>query len=296
MGWISLFAFFLEEAWVNLRRHLVASLATVSTVALTVGLWTSFTSASKGLETLLAWEGKKLTELRVGLKLWVKEEQAKQVVEKVQKLPFVEQVRFVHKNEALKQMERAYGNAVPFQELIGHNPLPHSLEVVCRSPEWVTQCQKVLKTFPEVDWIGHHPEAVERFLAIVNGVKVTGAALSLVLALVAFALIHNDIQITVYGRRNEIRIMQLVGATAWTVRGPLIMEGVLYGIFGSLLAVAILGSLMRILSERVPTGFAQGLLHACQLDSMTVMTVLGLGLLLAGTSALIASIRLVRVV
>ncbi len=296
MGWISLLAFFLEEALVNLKRHLVATVATVSTVALTVGLWTAFRSVSRGTDALLLWEGKKLTTVRVGLKPSVTEEQGKGLAERVQKLPFVEHVRFLHKDEALSLLQKAYGNSAAFRDLIGHNPLPHALVVTCRSPADVPRCSKFLSNLPEVDWISHHPQAVARFLSIVHWVSLVGLILSLVLGVIAFALIHNDIQITVYGRRNEIRIMQLVGATVWTVRGPLIMEGLLYGLSGSAVAVLLLCGGIGLAIPRVPLGLLQGLLSSCQLTGGEALKVIGMGALLGGVSALMASLRLVRAV
>ncbi len=296
MNWLSLFAFFIEEALVNLRRHGLVAVATVTTVALSVGLWGLFALARRGAERWLLWESEKLERLCVFLKPATDEATAKKVMKKVRKLPQVASVRFVHKNEGLQKLQKLFGNSMPLQDLVGHNPLPHALEVTCHSPQSVTGCAERLQRFPEVDEVSFPAAAVERFVRFWRGMQWVATALSLLLAVVAFTLIYNAVRLSGYSRRDEIRIMQLVGATVWTVRGPLIMEGLIYGLLGSILTLALLGALRQLGMSVLEIGYLRSLIEATQIDNAWVGQIIALGTGLGVLSALVAAVRLVKAV
>ncbi len=305
VSWLSLLAFFLEEALVNLRRHSLVTVATVTTVAVTVGVWVFFALEAQAWERLLIWEGRKLNQLCVFLKPETGEKEAQEIAAKVKALPQVQQVRFVHKREGLEKLQQLFGNAVPLEDLVGHNPLPHALEVTCRSPADAAACAERIKKLPAVDEVTFPAVAVQRYLQLVRSIRWRNHALSLLLAVIAFILIFNALRVSVYGRRNEIRIMQLVGATVWTVRGPLLMEGVLYGVLGAvvtLLLTKLLLALNAALPQPTPTwGSLWGdwnawrlLLREVRLDEVFASQVFLMSVGLAFGSAIVASCRLVR--
>ncbi len=307
MSWLSLLAFFLEEALVNLRRHWLVTVATVTTVAVTIGVWVFFWLEARAWEKLLIWEGQKLERLCVFLKPEVDDEAAEKLAEQIQNLPQVVQVRFVHKDEGLKKLQQMFGNSIPLEDLVGHNPLHHALEVTCRSPQDAAKCAAKIKKLPMVDEVTFPAVAVRRYVQMVRSIRWRNNVLSLLLAIIAFILIFNALRVSVYGRRNEIRIMQLVGATVWTVRGPLLMEGLLYGVLGAL-GTLLLTKLLLALNAAFPqeptywTGLFGGwvewrmLLRDIQIDGFFVSQVLLLSMGLSFLSALIAAVRLVRAV
>ncbi|MCS7191456.1 MAG: ABC transporter permease [Armatimonadetes bacterium] len=307
MSWLSLLAFFLEEALVNLRRHKLVTIATVTTIAVTIGVWVLFYLEARAWEKLLIWEGQKLERLCVFLKPKADEKTASNLAEQVQKLPQVVQVRFVHKNEGLKKLQEIFGNSVPLEDLVGHNPLPHALEVTCRSPQEAAECATKIKQMPMVDEVTFPAVAVQKYIQMVRSIRWRNHMLSILLAIIAFILIFNALRVSVYGRRNEIRIMQLVGATVWTVRGPLLMEGLLYGVLGALGTLA-LTKLLLLLNSAFPqeprywTGLVNSwvewrmLLSDVQIDGFFASQVLLLSMGLSFLSAFIAAVRLVRAV
>ncbi|MCS7186192.1 MAG: ABC transporter permease [Armatimonadetes bacterium] len=307
MSWLSLLAFFLEEALVNLRRHGLVTIATVTTIAVTIGVWVLFSLEARAWEKFLVWEGQKLERLCVFLKPDADKKTAEKLAEQIQKLPYVVQVKFVHKDEGLEKLQRMFGNSVPLEDLVGHNPLPHALEVTCTSPQETVECAAKIKQMPMVDEVTFPAIAVQRYVQIVRSIRWRNHALSILLAIIAFILIFNALRVSVYGRRNEIRIMQLVGATVWTVRGPLLMEGLLYGVLGGL-GTLVLAKLLLALNAAFPqettcwTGLLGSwvewrmLLNDIQIDSVFVSQVLLLSMGLSFLSAIIAAVRLVRAV
>ncbi len=307
MSWLSLLAFFLEEALVNLRRHGLVTVATVTTIAVTIGVWVLFSLEARAWEKLLIWEGQKLERICVFLKPEADEKIAERLLEQVQKLPQVVEVKFVHKDEGLKKLQEMFGNSVPLKDLVGHNPLPHALEVTCRSPQDAAECVVKIKQMPTVDEVTFPAVAVRRYIQMVRSIRWRNHVLSILLAVIAFILIFNALRVSVYGRRNEIRIMQLVGATVWTVRGPLLMEGLLYGVLGAL-GTLLLTKFLLTINAAFPqeTIYWTGLLgnwvewrmliRDVQIDSVFVSQVLLLSMGLSFLSALVATVRLVRAI
>ncbi|MFA0754958.1 MAG: hypothetical protein YPKNTGVA_000452 [Candidatus Fervidibacter sp.] len=294
VSWLSLLAFFLTEAWINLRRHGVATLATVLTVALVVSLWGAFALLVKGAQRWLIWEGAKLERLCVFLKPQADEQVARRLQTQLRKLPQVVAVRFVHRDEGLRRLQQLFGDSVPLKDLIGHNPLPHALEVTCRSPQDVARCAAILRKMPDVDEVAYPAAAVERFVRLLRQVRWGANGFSLLLAIVAFALIHNAIRLSLYGRRNEIRIMQLVGATVWTVRSPFIAEGFLYGVFGGLMALAMLAGLRWLGLQTLEAGYLRGTLEAMAMDADFIQRAFALAVGLGTVSATVAALQLVK--
>lgn len=305
MSWLSLITFFFEEALVNLRRHKLVTVATVSTVAITIGVWVLFSLEAKAWERLILWEGKKLDRVCVFFKPEVDEKTAREVAQQVKSLPQVSQVKFVHKDEGLRKLQEMFGNSVPLEDLVGHNPLPHALEVTCISPRDAAQCAEKLRGLPVVDEVTFPAIAVKRYVKMVQSIRWRNHALSLTLAVIALILIFNALRLSVYGRRNEIRIMQLVGATVWTARGPLLVEGLLYGILGAVVTL-LLTKLLLTLNAAFPqkatywTGLGnswsewRALLQGVRLDGELISQVLLMGIGLSFSSAVIAAVRLVR--
>lgn len=307
MSWLSLIAFFLEEALINMRRHGLVTFAAVSTVAITVGLWLVFALEAKAWDRLLVWEGQKLNKVCVFFKPEVDEKKAMEVSEQVRKFPQVIQVKFVHKDEGLSKLQNIFGNSVPLKDLVGQNPLPHALEVTFRSPKDAAEYAPKIKNLPMVDEVTFPAVAVRRYIQMVKSIRWRNHFLSLLLSIIAFALIFNALRVSVYGRRNEIRIMQLVGATVWTVRGPLLMEGVLYGVLGAVVTL-LLVKLLLALNAAFPqtptywTGLSgnwiewRALLQEIKLDGAFVSQVLLLSISLSFLSAFVASVRLVKAI
>lgn len=307
VSWLSLLAFFLHEALINLWRHRLVTAATVTTVAVTVGVWVFFALEAKAWERLLIWEGRKLDQLCVFLKPEADEQTVKRLGEQISRLPQVTHVRFVHKREGLEKLQRLFGNAVPLEDLVGHNPLPHALEVTCQSPQAAFECAQQIRRLPEVDEVTFPAVAVRRYEQLVRSLRWRNHALSLLLAIIAFVLLYNALRVSVYGRRHEIRIMQLVGATIWTVRGPLLMEGLLYGVLGAMGTLGLTKLLLTLNAAFPPPatywtglwGDGSGwrmLLREVQVDSLFISKVLLLGMGLSFLSALFAAVRLVKAV
>jgi cell division transport system permease protein len=157
--------------------------------------------------------------------------------------PEVARVTFVSEDEALK---RARQELVEFRDAyrdLSVNPLPASLEIQLkdgyRDSEHTAAVAGRLKGYGFIDDIRYGREWIEKLDRLRNIAGVVGLTIGLAFAAVAVVIIGVTIRITVLQRAREIAIMRLVGATNGFIRGPFLLEGMLKGLLGGMVAIAL---------------------------------------------------------
>ena len=154
--------------------------------------------------------------------------------------PLIESFDFVSKAEALERMRKRTPELV---ENLPSNPLPDAFEIKARDGSDVKAISAGLRTPTKptgVEKIRDGEELSDRVVKVAR-VLSTAFAIATILLLVSSALlIANTIRLSIFSRRREIEVMKLVGATNWFVRGPFMLEGLICGILGSLLAIFLL--------------------------------------------------------
>jgi cell division transport system permease protein len=148
-------------------------------------------------------------------------------------------VRFVSKDEGLKRMEKTNPELV---ENISTNPLPHSFEVTPeRAQDVTTIASRVDRAdLAGVEKVSYAKKVAERILRVASVVSAIFLIAVAILVTASTLLIANTIRLSIFARRREIEVMKLVGATNWFVRGPFMIEGLLCGFAGALVAVLLL--------------------------------------------------------
>ena len=152
--------------------------------------------------------------------------------------PRVKSVTFVSAEKALERMKQK------FPELTANlpsNPLPPSHEVVPVRAEDVNAIAQSLHPLPAgVEKVKYGKQTADRILRVARVIEIVFLAAVLVLLVASTLLIANTIRLSIFSRRREIEVMKLVGATNWFVRGPFMLEGLICGLLGSLVAIVLL--------------------------------------------------------
>jgi cell division transport system permease protein len=148
-------------------------------------------------------------------------------------------VKFVSAGEALKKMRKErpdlFGAELPY------NPLGHAYTVIPKRAEDTEAIAKSLKPYPAgVHRVTWGEDKARRILKVANVINSIFLAAGVILLVASTILIANTIRLSIFSRRREIEVMKLVGATNWFVRGPFMIEGLLCGLVGSVLAVILL--------------------------------------------------------
>jgi len=153
--------------------------------------------------------------------------------------PRVASVAFVPKKQGLSELRVRTKDAIDTSTLT-ENPLPDKIRVRVRLPDQVPAVAASIGRLKTVDNVVYGQTIVQRLLQLGDVMRRVGIAVIAIFLFVAGIIISNTIRLTVYARRREIAIMQLVGATNTYIRMPFICEGLLDGVIGALLAVAVL--------------------------------------------------------
>jgi cell division transport system permease protein len=241
------FPFFIREVARSLRRDAgppFAAMASVLVTMLVLGVFIPIVQATNGA----ANEVRNKILVNVFLKTTATKADADRVRQKLMHdTPHVGKVVFVSKAEAYahekKQNPEAY-------ELLGSNPLPDTFRVTPDSPGNVDKLRDALAPptasgersviDPSIDEVKNRRDETNKILAGTKVVKLSIGFLAALLILASVLLISNTIRLSLLARRREVAVMKLVGATDWFIRWPFVIEGILVGAMGGVMAILLL--------------------------------------------------------
>lgn len=239
----------------NTFRHAWLSTAATAIMVVTLLVMTFFAFSIYFVQTQLKEVQQKI-DLTLFLSDDAKEEEIKTLQSKVLQIGGVSSVEYVSKTDALKRLEASSEEgkklAKSAQEI--GNPLPSSLEVKLTKLDDIATINGQIRALSEAKIVtetsydsrdDNRKGVIENVIKISNGIARVGGVLSLVFLVIALLIIFNTIRMAIFTRREEIEIMKLVGATKWFIRGPFIVEGSLYGVFGAILAIIALIPISR---------------------------------------------------
>jgi cell division transport system permease protein len=153
-------------------------------------------------------------------------------------MPEVKRLVYVSPDDALERMKKQ------FPELtrnLASNPLPPAYEITPVKAEDSETIANRLEPVPAgVDKVDYAKKKTDRILKVAGIIELVFLIAALILLAASIILIANTIRLSIFSRRREIEVMKLVGATNWFVRGPFMVEGLICGLIGSLVAVLLL--------------------------------------------------------
>jgi cell division transport system permease protein len=241
----------------GLRASPITSAIATGTIALCLLLAGSFTLLLVNMERVLSHFGQ---EVRVSVYLAgdMPSEEQEALAMRVQRMPGVESVAWVSKEAALERFRASPFGRAALLDGLDENPLPASLEIVLvpeqRNRAGLDALVEALADVPGIEELGYGHEWVEGYARAVSLVRGVALAIGAVLALATLLIVSNTIRLSVYARRDEIEILALVGAGRAFVATPFLLEGLIEGALGGLLALAGLA-----LGFHALTGFGSGL-------------------------------------
>jgi cell division transport system permease protein len=237
---------FLTEAFRSMQSNLSTAVAATLTVligmfllGLFIALGTWVLSYTNDVKKQLIVNVYFCTDTSCGVdKKEASQNQIEGVRQQLAAMPEVKDVKFISREEALEIMRKRSPELV---ENVVSNPLPASYQVIPNRGEDVGLIASRLEPAPAgVEKVNYGEKEAGRVLQVakvVGGIFVVGSAILIVASVL---LIANTIRLSIFARRREVEVMKLVGATNWFVRGPFMLEGLLTGLLGSVLAVLLL--------------------------------------------------------
>jgi cell division transport system permease protein len=288
--------YFFQEALTSLWRSRLVNAVSVGTIAVSLFVLGAFLTLAGRLGRVVdRWTEK--IEIVVYLEDGIEDRVRDSLENRLRADPAVASIQLVTQEEALKRFKKLFRDLASLPEDLGENPFPASLEVGLRqdhqSPAEVKRLARKFADVPGVQEIQYDLLWIERLATGVRLLRGAGAFLGGILVLAGVFTISNVIRLTVYAREDELDIMRLVGATRAYVKGPFVVEGMIQGGFGGLVAVGLLwvalGSLSRDLASSELLGRT-----AFALPS-DIATLLVVGGMIVGVAGSLVSLRRVRV-
>jgi cell division transport system permease protein len=238
--------FFFQEALRALKRNGAPSLAAIVTTVVTVvllGMLIPIFQTAQGKSE----EVRNQLSVQYALYPDATEAEISNLQQKLEGIPHVAEVTFVGKAAALKTLEGELEDKRIVEEL-KFNPLPNSFEI---KPDDAANLPAIQKTVfpngpkgpPFSSIINNEFDRTfgqKKVEQVTSALKIILTVITALLVLASLMLIGNTIRLSIYTRRREVEVMRLVGATRWFIRWPFMIEGVVVGFVGGLLAILIL--------------------------------------------------------
>jgi cell division transport system permease protein len=228
----------ITAAVVNFWRHRTMSLAAVFAAVVMMSMLNGFVIVVSNLNAAMGALEQKV-DLIAYLKDDVSPEDASKLADKIRAEPQVLEVTYLSKDDAMARLKAQLADRSDLLDMVTGNPLPASIEVRLKDAGRIAAVADGLRKDPAVEDVPLQQDVVDNLLRITRFARYTGVGMVIGLIGVTLFVIVNTIRLAVYSRRQEIEIMKLVGATDWFIRWPFVLEGVLYGLLGALIVVAL---------------------------------------------------------
>ena len=283
-----------DEAMLSLWRGRQSGLLSTGTIALALFVLGGFLLVTANLDRL-GVEWSRAAELSIYLKDDVTPAERRAVELAVAPSDVVAAHEYVSKADALARFKQTFSDLSAAMDTLGENPLPASIEVRLRPGTGASANVDLLaakvRQLPGVADVRYDRQWLARLVSAIGIIRGVGLVLGTVLTFAAALTVANVVRLALYARRDELDIMQLVGAPQAYIRGPFVMEGVMQGGIGALVALVVLGSAFVALRGRylVPLAAAMNVSYIQFLPAeLCVLLVVG-GMVVGCVGGLVAA-------
>jgi cell division transport system permease protein len=298
--------FVFHEVWIGLRRNLTMTIALVVVVAISLSLLGTGMLFVKQVNNSRSFlQGR--FQLSVYLCTAVSSAQCTksgpatttqkaQILQTLKSLPQVTSVQYISQAEAVKQFKAEFANNPSLTNDTPTAYIPDSFELKLRNTQ--TDEATVAATvdgMPGVDQIVDDSSILNKFYKLVDGARNAVVVIAIILIIAAILLVANTIRLSAFNRRRETSIMRLVGASNFYVQLPFLVEGMIAGLFGWLVASALLIAVKSLWLDGLQQYFPFNVqLSTTDLVEVIVLAMI-IGVLLCGTTSFLTLRRYLRV-
>ncbi|HRH65697.1 MAG TPA: ABC transporter permease [Bacteroidia bacterium] len=273
----------------RLRSSYVSAIISISLVLFMLGLLGLLVIDARKISDYV----KQNVELNIFLQDDVPDAEIASFRESLQTLPFVRTTRFVSKEAALDSLKKDLGEGAV--SMLESNPLPATIDISLTAsyahPDSLRLIRELLSQNKIVRDVVYQETEISRMNNNFRTVALVILFFCALLFIVAIALIHNTIRLSMYSKRFLIKSMQLVGATKNFIRWPFIRKGIVHGLYSGFAAIVLLGGIVYLIETRFPV---LGQLSDLNIMMLLFGSILVLGILLSGLSTFFAVNRYLR--
>jgi cell division transport system permease protein len=296
--------FVFHEVWIGLRRNLTMTIAVVVVVAISLSLLgTGLLFVKQVDETRTFWQGR----VQLSVYLCTKVSSSPQctrngpattaematIHQTLAALPEVASVAYVSQSAAYSQFKSEFPSMV---NSVTSGEIPNSFEVRLKNTQAdTTIVAESVDGQPGVDQIVDNSAILDKFYNLLGGARNAVVVIAIILIIAAILLVANTIRLSAFSRRRETSIMRLVGASNFYVQLPFLVEGVIAGLLGWLVASGLLVAVKSLWLDTLQQYFPFNVqLTSTDLIEVIILAMI-LGVLLTGTTSFLTLRRYLRV-
>lgn len=229
----------IKEAFLGIFRNSGMSLISIVSISSMLTLFGFVFILVLGINSTVYRLGNELDKVVVYLEDNVSADQVNSLIDVLANDKRVKEVNYTSKQEALEIFKESFGENSDILDSVEEDTLPASLDISLKDLSYSKEIAGMLEGREEIEKIDYHYDLINKMINIEKGVKYIGYAIVFVLFLVSVVIIHNTVKIGVSNRQREINIMKYVGASDLYIRSPFLIEGIMFGIIGALIAFVI---------------------------------------------------------
>jgi cell division transport system permease protein len=219
----------------NLRRNLVMTVAAIVTMAVSLSALGGVLVMRQAInKASIQWRGG--VELAIFLRPTVSANETDAIGKLLATTPGVKKFHFVDKVQAYQEFRQIFGANNDIVGVLGVADMPPSYRVVPTRAQDISELGKQFQGQAGVIQVSYAQQEIDALLHQFNQKRALGLFLAIGVMIGAVALIVNTIQLAIFARRREVAVMKLVGATNWFIRVPFMLEGLIHGIVGAVIA------------------------------------------------------------
>lgn len=292
----------------NFVRNLTLAIAAMAVMVITLTIILFSVIANATFSNTIDGLNERI-DISVYLKDDVTEDEREKLIGDMRDIDNVKSIDYISKEQALEDYKKANENNLDLLLAISQtdNPLPASLRI---KPHDVNKIEEI-RTFlergdikalqsDETSYSGDRKVAIDKITSATSFFQKAGIAGVIIFALVSMLIIFNTIRMTIFNRRDELQIMRLLGASTSYIRGPFIVETVIYGIIAALISVSVVETIFNAASYAVDSStllvfdipFANDYFARNFWFILTIQ--LAIGILIGAASSLIATRRYLK--
>jgi cell division transport system permease protein len=242
-GFSGRLGYFFSRALTNIRQNVFVNVVTIGTITLALLIVSLFLLVFVNLENAAdSWSERVQVTVYFDHELTQSEQAAFRG--RIASIPGTARVGYVSRDEALKRFKARLRGQETLLEGVRSEVLPTSLEITLKQSHRETREVEAyvagLKRIAGISEVQYGEEWVRRFNTFLNFMRLLGALLGGFLVIAVLFIVSNTIKLTIYARRDELEVMSLVGATRFFIKAPFLIEGIIQGGAGALLATGLL--------------------------------------------------------
>ena len=247
----NIFGYLIGEGFSNVFKNKKSTGASLMIMCATMIIFGIFLILGENINHFVA-EVESVQGVQVFINNDATQEQIDEIGDKIRQIDGVSTVEYVSKDDALQQMKDRFGDKQDLLEGYEENNIfPASYVVTLTDLTKSQEVQDQILTFDNIKKITSKDETVTTLINLANGIKIVTGVILVLLVIISIFIIANTIKLTVHARRKEISIMKYVGATNGFIRWPFIVEGMIIGVFASVISIAIVGFAYNIIAQKL---------------------------------------------